>query len=711
MPNEGVNENIAGEASSLTKEVNKDNINSKTTENMENGSSEASGNKIEESSDDCILQFTNISNEGISENVGGEASSLTEEVTKDNICSKTTENIENGSKLLKDDSIIQSVPENPSGLPSLDDVIVLDGTGEASGSGIEESSDDCILQFTNKPNEGVNENIGGEVLSLTQGVTKDNINSKTTETIENASKLLKDESIIQSVPENPSDLPSIDDVIVLDATGEASESVIEDSSYEVAMPEGVCLDIDGDETNITVKTAFESQAPVDITPSYETDFSGVLNDIEYSMITGKRINDARPKKRCFNCLADHNLSECPDPLDHGKISANRRKHMTTRGSNVRYHEDSENKFGHFQPGKLSEGLRHALGLKPHQLPLYIYRMRVLGYPPGWLLDAEVHQADVKMYDASGESVSHPDTEEGEESTTVKYKPESLVSYPGFNDSVPRGVKDEWQQYNFPPMQPIHQRSEFLRYMNMNKAEAYKKKKLKGSELRSKSLNDSIASGAEMEVDESGIARSTEIEFNPPLPLEPLPPPPPLDVPPLPPLPKKVIDIEEGEISEDSQASLGDLEVKRLKILKELEDTAVQSADGDVEKSQKIKNSKDVHAVNVEQVGEISEDSRLSSHSVNELSQSENSSNDLSENDSKQTYHHRSNSKSFKLGVIIPESCTPYKTLPSADKWTVDVSDHIVFENLPDALGTWEKMKGIMSIVKKRMSDLHADDDE
>lgn len=69
----------------------------------------------------------------------------------------------------------------------------------------------------------------------------------------------------------------------------------------------------------------------------------------------------------------------------------------------RYHEDCENKFGQYQPGKISENLRYALGLRPNQLPLFIYRMRVLGYPPGWLKEAEVHQADVKMYDASGQS--------------------------------------------------------------------------------------------------------------------------------------------------------------------------------------------------------------------------------------------------------------------------------------------------------------------
>ena len=61
--------------------------------------------------------------------------------------------------------------------------------------------------------------------------------------------------------------------------------------------------------------------------------------------------------------------------------------------------------------------------------------------------------------------------------------------------------------------------------------------------------------------------------------------------------------------------------------------------------------------------------------------------------------------------MIPDSCTSYKSLPSPEKWTVDVSDHIVFDNLPDALGTWEKMKGVMGAVRNKMTKLHADEDD
>lgn len=517
----------------------------------------------------------------------------------------------------------------------------------------------------------------------------------------------QEDSEIQDGERSVQSSEAVDSFLTLDVTGETDEGV--ESSAEVStMPEGVELDTEGD-VSLVEETPIGPPTALDVVPSYDSGFKGVLTDVEFSMLTGKKINDARPKQSCFNCLGDHNMSNCSQPLDQSKISTNRRKHMNTRVSSVRYHEDCENKFGQYQPGKISENLRYALGLRPNQLPLFIYRMRVLGYPPGWLKEAEVHQADVKMYDASGQKVSHPDEEEGEaEPTTVKYKPEKLVSYPGFNDNLPRGVLDECQWYNFPPMQPCHQKSEFLYYMNQNKAEAYKKKKLKDSELRSKTPPPTI----EMDVDgDTDKGKAEDIVFNPPLPDEP---------PVLPPLPKepspspsptkRAHELEEGEISDDSQDSVGGLIVKKQKILEELDKKNTQK-DNKEGKGSEDEDKTDINSSSDKVNQEDSEDSQLSQPSATDLAQSENScSGDGTGDEAHKTKrHHRSHSKGFKLGTMIPDSCTPFKSLPSSEKWTVDVSDHIVFDNLPDALGTWDKMKGIMGKVKSKMSLLHADE--
>lgn len=169
-------------------------------------------------------------------------------------------------------------------------------------------------------------------------------------------------------------------------------------------------------------------------------------------------------------------------------------------------------------------------------------------------------------------------------------------------------------------------------------------------------------------------------------------------------------MEEGEISDDSQDSVGGLIVKKQKILEELDEKNAQK-DNKEEKGSEEEVKTDINSSNDKVNQEDSEDSQLSQPSAADLAQSENScSGDGTGDEAQKTKrHHRSHSKGFKLGTMIPKSCTPYKCLPSSEKWTVDVSDHIVFDNLPDALGTWEKMKGIMGKVKSKMSVLHADE--
>ncbi|XP_037786596.1 zinc finger CCHC domain-containing protein 8 homolog isoform X11 [Penaeus monodon] len=667
-------------------------------------------------------------------------------ITLDSTANSSVENVQ---LITQDSSSMETdvQDKNSDAVASASGVITLDSTAnssmeevqfitQAGSSGISESMQDTtsnsIITLDTTANSSV-----GDIQEITQadssGLKEDMQNTSKDVSASSSSMFTLDSTVDSSVEEiqgitqvdsssrkgdlqdtNNDSAVSPNGMFTIDPT---ADDIVEDiQEEEVNMPEGINLDIEGDEEECSVGPV----SRLDIVPSYDASFTGILTDVEYNMETGKKINDALPKMCCFNCLGDHNVSDCPKPQDMQRIAANRKKHNVTRVPNVRYHEDGENKYGHFQPGKFSENLRYALGLRPNQLPIFIYRMRVLGYPPGWLRDAEVHQADMKLYDATGKSVSHPDLEDGEtDPVLVKYKPEKLVSFPGFNDPMPHRTREEGHLYNCPPIQPYHQRPEFLKYMNMNRAQAYKKKKLKSSSLKGNNTNEAdVAIAAEMEVDDSELNRSAHIEFNPPLPSEPLPPPPPDDLPePPPPPPPEEKDMEEGEISEDSQASLGDLEEKRLKILRELEDAASQGA-ADEQKTKKedrptpAKDSSSKTDVRSE-VAETSEESRTSNKMSSDPSESENSmSSDTLESASKKMkQYHRSHSKGFKLGAAIPDSCTPFKTLPNADSWKVDVSDHINFDNLPDALGTWEKMKGLMSTVRKRVRELQAEEDE
>lgn len=49
----------------------------------------------------------------------------------------------------------------------------------------------------------------------------------------------------------------------------------------------------------------------------------------------------------------------------------------------------------------SEELLTALGIEGNTLPPLIYRMRQMGYPPGWLKEAEMEDSGLTMYDGNG----------------------------------------------------------------------------------------------------------------------------------------------------------------------------------------------------------------------------------------------------------------------------------------------------------------------
>lgn len=66
----------------------------------------------------------------------------------------------------------------------------------------------------------------------------------------------------------------------------------------------------------------------------------------------------------------------------------------------RYHIDEEQRFAHLVPGKVSDELRSAMGLKTNQLPRFIYRMRLYGYPPGWLDEAKITHSGITLINES-----------------------------------------------------------------------------------------------------------------------------------------------------------------------------------------------------------------------------------------------------------------------------------------------------------------------
>lgn len=61
-------------------------------------------------------------------------------------------------------------------------------------------------------------------------------------------------------------------------------------------------------------------------------------------------------------------------------------------------------------------------------------MRVLGYPPGWIEEAEVKESDLCMFDIEGKSLVNIKRRK-----TIN--PEKIIDFPGFNIPMEDGIMD------------------------------------------------------------------------------------------------------------------------------------------------------------------------------------------------------------------------------------------------------------------------------
>lgn len=72
-------------------------------------------------------------------------------------------------------------------------------------------------------------------------------------------------------------------------------------------------------------------------------------------------------------------------------------------------------------------------------------------------------------------------------------------------------------------------------------------------------------------------------------------------------------------------------------------------------------------------------------------------------------------KSIVTGTPLLKTSSPFSKLPEGNSWSAGVSDVIDFENLPDAVGTYDKLSGLIkkvrSVVSRINDDNDAEDDE
>nr|CDS28458.1 protein mcm10 [Hymenolepis microstoma] len=145
------------------------------------------------------------------------------------------------------------------------------------------------------------------------------------------------------------------------------------------------------------------------------------------------------------------------------------------GSSVRYHMND--KFSKIKPGCISNDLRKALGISRHDIPLHVYRMRSLGYPPGWLRKAKVEQ--LPSFDEGGKlnQIRNGDS----------YNVDALIAFPGFN-VYSSNLVDRCYEFNCPRMRSADIIENFIKSLNKSSAKTGDLSLFKQS-LENKGLSD------------------------------------------------------------------------------------------------------------------------------------------------------------------------------------------------------------------------------
>ncbi|NXP50872.1 ZCHC8 protein, partial [Heliornis fulica] len=247
-----------------------------------------------------------------------------------------------------------------------------------------------------------------------------------------------------------------------------------------------------------------------------------------------QVKPKRPKAHCFNCGSeDHQMKDCPKPRNAARINEKRKEFMEACGEassqnfQQRYHaEEVEERFGKFKPAVISGELQDALGVTDKSLPPFIYRMRQLGYPPGWLKEAEMEHSGLALYD--GKDDGGTEDERSHQPERVTYDVSKLINYPGFNISTPVGIPDEWQIFGSIPMQPSQQKDVFANYLSnfqaSSKKSSNKRAASQSSSHHSKRLkqDNTEVPGADMDLDSDlEVSQRSQtpnsFQFQPPLP--------------------------------------------------------------------------------------------------------------------------------------------------------------------------------------------------
>ncbi|KAK6638353.1 hypothetical protein RUM44_008782 [Polyplax serrata] len=316
------------------------------------------------------------------------------------------------------------------------------------------------------------------------------------------------------------------------------------------------------------------------------------------------------KTTCFNCLENHNLKDCDKEKDFRVISRNRQifQNEMKMSKVSRYHLDEAQRFSAIQPGSISKKLRNALSLRSDQQPSFIYRMRVLGYPPAWLEEAKVSHSGVAMYDTTGVPVLEDDEEEGEilpEGSKDKFDITKIIEFPGFNVPLPDNCKDEAKLYGCPDISEEQSKENLIQILKPKTIQAYVKKSMSSTK----------------------------------------------------------VDNPQEESKRPPSPTIEEMEEKKRQLLMELDDV---------------------------------ESSPLSKLNFDDLSSGAGTETEGTQGSETKEPGTVRNSE---FGTPILKSISPFSKLPSREQFSVNVSDVINFENLPNSTGKYETMRHVITKIR------------
>uniref|UniRef100_A0A146MBS3 Zinc finger CCHC domain-containing protein 8 n=1 Tax=Lygus hesperus TaxID=30085 RepID=A0A146MBS3_LYGHE len=422
--------------------------------------------------------------------------------------------------------------------------------------------------------------------------------------------------------------------------------------------------------------------------------SKILYYKEFSIFPEEDEN-TQPKGRfrCFNCgTGIHNMSECPEKRDSSAVSRNRAAFMYQRQQQPglsnsrefkRYHIEIEGVLrGEAAPGVISDELREAMGLKRNQLPPYIYKMRVMGYPPGWLEEAKISNSGINMINSKGERVPDAEEEEGEIYVIkTKFDFSKIIDYPGYNVWPAADTINETELYGVPQMEYSHSKKAFIDYLKEQMEEAVE---------FVPPVDMSIDMEAE-EVEDGEVIEGQGV-FVPPLPGDNPPdvPPPPPDDPPTPP-PPGVESSKEEDVDEEEE-------------------------EGEIKKKAGKKGTKRTHEDDTEPTLVKSPRTSLLQDSVHSADVSAAETNESSTAEEYSTPNQTLDSSfgrviSVEMGTPSLKIHSPFTSLPPTEAFSKGISDVINFENLPNSTGKYENnLKDVLKSVRQKLSIFRTNND-